>query len=272
MISYLSTKIRERTDCLKTARPTKVCNWAKHWVSALISSLLVACVSSPALTDTSSSQSPRESNESNGHRVVLVHGIFDDGRRLAPIAKVLEEKGYTCFSPHLKPTNAYFGIRDLALKLEAEINAYWGDDTEFTVVGFSMGGLVSRYFLQELGGAKRCMAFATISSPHHGTLLGYTFPTRGVGEMKPGSNLLAKLNSEESLKGLAGVPIYSYYTPFDLMIIPAASSVWASARNRKIWMPLHQLVPSDQRLHEQLLADLSTALNGKIVANNFPQH
>ncbi len=44
-----------------------------------------------------------------------------------------------------------------------------------------MGGVVSRYYLQRLGGLARVRRFVTISSPHHGTVTAYLrrLPERG---------------------------------------------------------------------------------------------
>ena len=55
-----------------------------------------------------------------------------------------------------------------------------------SIVAFSMGGIVSRQYLQHLGGAARCENFITISSPHHGTALGWVYPTLGAAQMRPG--------------------------------------------------------------------------------------
>ena len=191
--------------------------------------------------------------------VVVVHGIFDDGRKMRPLITFLEEKGYACFAPELKPGNAYHGIRDLALKLRTEIDAQIGPERDFAMVGFSMGGLVSRYYLQELGGAERCRALVTISSPHRGTLLGYALPSRGVEEMRPGSDFLESLNSDTSLEPLDGMPVYSYYTPLDLVIIPARNSEWARAENQRFRALLHPLMVSEQAVLERLGGDLDQA-------------
>ena len=199
----------------------------------------------------------------NAHLVVLVHGIFGDGQRLDPLTESLEENGYVCFVPDLKPNNAHYGIEDLALKLNAEINAHWGQDAEFAIVGFSMGGLVSRCYLQELGGAQRCRALITISSPHNGTALAYALSSRGIEEMRPQSELLEKLNSESSLMALQEMPIHSYYTQFDGVIVPARSSEWESAHNQKFWSLFHPLMIYQAKVQEKLIEDLDLVFKEK---------
>ena len=199
----------------------------------------------------------------NSRLVVLVHGIFGHGKRLNPLTEALEANGYVCFAPDLKPNSAYHGIEDLALKLEAEINARWGQSAEFAIVSFSMGGIVSRYYLQELDGAQRCEALVTISSPHNGTAIAYALPGRGIEEMRPGSNLLEKLNSENSLMALQDIPIYSYYMPFDEIIVPARSSEWELAQNQKFLPSLHPLIFYKAKVQEKLIEDLDLAFTEK---------
>ena len=55
---------------------------------------------------------------------------------------------------------------------------------------------------------------------------------------------------------LAVAPIYTYWTPLDLMIIPATSSRWASAHERRIWSPLHQMRPSNATVCTDIAAKI----------------
>jgi triacylglycerol lipase len=206
---------------------------------------------------------PSSERIENSRLVVLVHGILGNGQKLSPLTKSLEENGYTCFAPDLKPNNAYHGIEDLALKLEAEVNAHWGQNAEFAIVGFSMGGLVSRYYLQELSGAQRCWALVTISSPHNGTVLAHASPSRGIEEMRPKSELLEKLNSESSLMALQEIPIHSYYTPLDEVIVPARSSELESAHNQRFLSLIHPLMIYKEKVQEKLIEDLNLAFKEK---------
>ncbi|MEX1049058.1 MAG: hypothetical protein WED15_06000, partial [Akkermansiaceae bacterium] len=48
--------------------------------------------------------------------------------------------------------------------LKADIDAQFGTSEPISIVAFSMGGLVSRHYLQQLGGAARCDKLITISS------------------------------------------------------------------------------------------------------------
>jgi triacylglycerol lipase len=119
-----------------------------------------------------------------------------------------------------------------------------------------MGGLVSRHYLQELGGAKRCDAFFTISSPHHGTETAHLFYGEGARQMRPGSDFLRQLAATEHRLGR--MPVVSYHTPADLIILPATSSVWERAENLGIPCPLHPLMTFSPRVRGDILSRLAT--------------
>lgn len=173
-------------------------------------------------------------------RVVLVHGILEDGKAFDSLKARLESHGIQCLVPKLKPNDGRNGLDKLAEDLKADIDAEFGPSDRFAMVAFSMGGLVSRYYLQNLGGAERCETFITVSSPHHGTKTAYIYPGKGTRQMRPGSDFLAGLGETEDRLG--DIPIVSYRTPMDLIILPAHSSVWDRAENHSYSVVLHPLM------------------------------
>jgi triacylglycerol lipase len=173
-------------------------------------------------------------------RVVMVHGIFEDGHAFNSLKRRLEYHGIECFVPQLKPADGRGGLENLAQGLQQDINQKFGDEKPFGLIAFSMGDLVSRYYLQELGGADRCETFITISTPHHGSKVAHAYPTKGSQQMRPGSEFLQKLAASED--NLKDIPIVSYRTPLDLVIIPTESSIWERAENRSYKVALHPLM------------------------------
>ncbi len=169
--------------------------------------------------------------------IVLVHGFISTSKIFLLMKKKFEEYGFNCFAPTLKPIDAKLGIEDLGKKLGAEINRVLGQDARFTLIGFSMGGIVSRYYLQELEGIKRVDKFITISTPHHGSYMAYLYFGKGARQLRPNSNFLKELESKEIL--LKQIKNYSLRTPFDLMIIPSSSSIWNLAINKKYFSLFH---------------------------------
>ncbi len=187
-------------------------------------------------------------------RVVLVHGFLDTDSCFKMLRRRLEGRGFDCFVPSLKPNDGRGGLEDIAAKLKRDIDVRFGPSEPINVVGFSMGGLVSRQYLQELGGATRCENFITISSPHHGTLTAFLYPSLGAKDMRPGSLFLNNLRKTQDR--LKPIQITSYRTPMDLMILPAKSSIWDCAENLEFPVLMHPLM----LISDPVLSDIEMRL------------
>ena len=88
--------------------------------------------------------------------------------------KAFETKGYRCIVPSLTPNNASLGLELLSEQLKDFIDIETkGTNGPICLVGFSMGGLVARYYLQELGGYQIVSLFFSIAAPHQGSLMAY---------------------------------------------------------------------------------------------------
>ncbi len=191
-----------------------------------------------------------------GSRVVLVHGIFQNGMSFTPLARKLESRGCECLVARLKPADARLGLEPLAEQLKMAIEQKWGQNKKIHIVAHSMGGLISRYYLQNLGGHRRCQSLTTLASPHHGTVMAWCYPGKGAGQMRPGSAFLKELQSGE--ERLAGMELRSFYTPMDLIILPYQSSKWRMADNQMVYAPAHPLVMFSPRAIRSIV-DLTCA-------------
>jgi triacylglycerol lipase len=187
-------------------------------------------------------------------RVVLVHGIFDTGRKFRTMRPYLEARGHVCLTPSLVPNNGRDGLPALAEQLKREIDAAFGPDEAIGLVGFSMGGLIARWYLQELGGHARVDPFIAIAAPMRGTIWAYGYPGEGARQMRPGSDFLMRL--AEGVDRLDRLNLFAYWTPFDAMIVPQASADWALADSRRIPALCHPCM----LWHDALLAEVASQL------------
>ena len=185
---------------------------------------------------------------------VLVHGIFNTSKVFFLMKKSLEAHDIACITPELRPKDGKYGIEDLANKLRLEINNILDQSQKFILIGFSMGGIISRYYLQYLGGAKRISHFFSISAPHHGSYLAYLYPGKGTKQLRPGSEFLADLNANED--NLNHTKLFSFWTPLDLTIIPSSSSRWERSINIKVYSLLHPLMVFNKQVINGILARL----------------
>ena len=168
--------------------------------------------------------------------VVLVHGIYSSSRDMTRMAQWLRAEGHEVFTPDLSPAGGQAGVDELAQQLATYIEKHM-PGRRFDLVGFSMGGLVSRYYLQRLGGLERVDRFVSIAAPHHGSFVSYLNGRTGGRQMRPGSGFLHALRRDAGLLGR--VKFTSIYTPLDLMVVPARSSEMPQAENVRIWAALH---------------------------------
>jgi triacylglycerol lipase len=173
-------------------------------------------------------------------RVLLVHGINDSAKSMVWLQRLLQSHGWQVSAISLHPSNASVPFDVMARQLDTFVAANFPPGEKFDLVAFSMGGLVARYYLQNLDGARHVRRFVTLSTPNHGTLWAWLSGRTGVKQMRPGSPMLRQLNS--GLSALAPLHYTSIYTPFDLSILPPASSRISTARNIVVWCPLHPLM------------------------------
>ena len=171
------------------------------------------------------------------------------------LARHLSKEGHECLVPSLKPCDGRGGLPHLAEQLHHFLEEELDEGDRFALVGFSMGALISRYYLQELEGYRRADAFFSICGPHAGTLTAYLYPGEGVMQMRPQSRFLQELDG--SSHRLSELPVTCYWTPFDLMIVPAASCRWRRGEEVCIPSPIHRWMPSDRRLHRDISQRLS---------------
>jgi triacylglycerol lipase len=185
-------------------------------------------------------------HSSDRHRVpvFLVHGITDTHRKMRPLQEAIEKQGRVAHAIDLHPNNGSVRLEELARQLQYFIHDRSGD-RPFDLIGFSMGGLVARYYVQKLGGIDRVQKFITISTPHRGTIAAYFAAGDGCEQMRPHSQFLQELNREKST--LDRCDYTAIWTPFDLIILPADSSKLGIGREISLPILAHFLMVSDRQ-------------------------
>ncbi|RZM79158.1 esterase/lipase family protein [Leptolyngbya iicbica] len=178
--------------------------------------------------------------------VLLIHGIDDTAKIFQTLVNSLSDRGWPeVHAIDLVPSNGDIGLDELAAQIQAYVEANLPAPQQFDLVGFSMGGIVSRYYLQRLGGLERVRHFVTLSSPHNGTWTGYLRSNPGARQMRPKSEFLQDLNS--TVDDLTQVEFTSVWTPFDLMIVPANSSELPVGTMMQLPVLAHPWMVSDPR-------------------------
>ncbi len=182
--------------------------------------------------------------------VVLLHGLGDTSALFRAAATrpqeirlrgYLEARGWTTHALDFLPNNGKAPLEDLARQVEAYVESTFARGEKIHLIGFSMGGIVARYYVQRLSGSSRVSRLITIGSPHRGTWTAMLLRRKGVKEMRPGSEFLRDLNRDPC-------QFTSIWTPWDLMIVPANSSVLPGLRAIRIHVAMHWLMVRDRRV------------------------
>ncbi|MEO1146478.1 MAG: alpha/beta fold hydrolase [Cyanobacteria bacterium J06638_22] len=196
---------------------------------------------------------------SSRNPVLLVHGIDDTTILFDTLSGYLEEQGWETYSLDLHPNNGDAGLEVLAEQVDTFAEKTLGRDRSFDLLGFSMGGIVSRYYLQRLGGIRQVQRFITIASPHHGTWMAYARWNEGGEQMRPDSPFLKALNAD-IVATLGQINVTSIWTPLDAMIVPASSSQIPVGRNVSIHVAAHPWMVTDTRVLKAVAIALSEPL------------
>ncbi len=161
--------------------------------------------------------------------MLLVHGFLATPRVVGWLAGRLSRLGYC---PHGVDLGGLFGrfnarpVEALAGVVADRVEQLARDHRceRIDLVGHSEGGLIGRYYIQKLDGARRVRHLVTLGTPHRGTpwaysghLVRHVLPS--LRQMAPGSPLLRDL-TDDSFPG--SVRLTSIYSPRDSICPPVS--------------------------------------------------
>lgn len=186
--------------------------------------------------------------------VVLVHGYGHNRSAWVLVERTLRVAGF-----HRVTTLNYNPLRDdvpaIAHRLAAhieQVRTLAGVD-KVHVVGHSLGGIVLRWYVQELGGDKHVATGITVAAPHHGTVAALLAAPLGptAKQLLPGSTVLRRLR-----RPTTKVRWVSYYSNLDLLVQPCRSAVLENADNVLIKDHGHLSILLSPKLARSIVAEL----------------
>jgi triacylglycerol lipase len=197
--------------------------------------------------------------------VVLIHGLHDTLAVFDQMDRYLSNLGWKIHRLNLIPNNGVTELNELALQVNNYINRTFSPEQTIDLIGFSMGGLITRYYLQRLGGLNKVQRYINISAPNQGTLMAYTLNYAGICQMRPQSSFLRDLNQDVTV--LNQINLTVMWTPFDLMILPAHSSQLGIGKELKIPVLYHPWMLNDQRVLSLIKTELEQKIKTRLVNN-----
>ena len=194
--------------------------WIKHRTSRIKSK--VKHLSHYLKTLSQANEIERQTDLSNAKKpVMLLYGFGATRRSVSILESRLRQDGFDVFSIKLGGFLEIFNTapidrvaKMIAEKVENLCKRY--PLPRMAVIGYSKGGLIGRYYLNCLGGAKRIHTLITLATPHQGNpwallsnVLGLGLLSKGLRQMLPHSRFLRRLNSMPHPTGVTLVSIAS---------------------------------------------------------------
>lgn len=169
-----------------------------------------------------------EKNTNGKRPVVLVHGYFHNLSGYFVLSQKLKKKGWT----HIYPINLNtytWTIEAMARELKKNVNTIIKNTRhrKVDIIGHSLGGLVARYYVQELGGFKNVENLITLATPNWGTQLAVFGIGPSARQMEPDAEFIDRLNM--NLSTLRKVRFTSIWSPFDSLVIPPTNAILRGA-------------------------------------------
>ncbi len=205
-----------------------------------------------------------EANTGHKNPVVFVHGFFDSKSDLFGksnftfLINYLVDQGWDRNELFvIQYTDAVGSNIPNASELDVFINNVLSQTgkTKVDIVAHSMGGLSSRYYIQNLGGHAKVGSLVTLGSPHKGAPLANLVAWTGGGyEMIPNSTFLQQLNSGNITPG--SVRYTSIYTYPDEMV-PYANTQLSGWNNIGGWYNMHLTMLFHSSVHNHVKNNLT---------------
>ena len=176
----------------------------------------------------------------------MVHGLLDSPAVFERLQGELAGRRPDLLIPALPLRLGLTPVETAAQLLHDQIEAAYPHPTPIDLLGFSIGGVIARTWIQRLGGHRRTRRFFSVGSPQQGTLTALPWPRRlfkGLADLRFGSALLQGLNSD--LDTLAAVECHSFYSAVDLAVLPGWQAV----------LPIGERIRLPVATHPQVLRD-----------------
>ncbi len=161
--------------------------------------------------------------------LILVHGLGSNRGSWTPLRWYLRMNG--------RRRIYAFGfekgkLEDIAVKLDEFIRDVLSvtGEKEVDIIAHSLGGLISRYAIQNLGLDKRVGTFIAIATPNQGTWAAQYANTDKILAMRPDAEFILNLNAQKFPAHIRFMTVGSnrdiYVIPFDSMAHPDAKNVF----------------------------------------------
>jgi triacylglycerol lipase len=194
-----------------------------------------------------------------GTPVIFVHGYTGSASNWTTAMSVFRAGGYPSSQLFAYEYNSYGnnvsnaqGLASYVSQVRSRTGA-----SQVDIVNHSMGGLVSQWYLKQLGGAQYVRHLASIAGANHGTTAAGTcliFVT--CQQMYPGSLFISTISSGDETPG--STRYATWYSACDGVILPYTSTRLSGATNNLVACQTHLGFLTDTGTLTQIRSFLAT--------------
>ncbi|MEV6350103.1 alpha/beta fold hydrolase [Actinoplanes sp. NPDC051851] len=175
-----------------------------------------------------------------GTPVIFVHGYTGSASNWTTAIALFRAGGYSSSELFAYEYNSYGnnitnaeGLATYVSRVRAQTGA-----SQVDIVNHSMGGLVSLWYVKQLGGAPYVRHLASLAGANHGTTYaGACLIYVTCQQMYPGSSFITTLSTGDETPGSTAYA--TWYSPCDGVIIPYTSTVLSGATNNYVLCQTH---------------------------------
>ncbi|GAA3228082.1 esterase/lipase family protein [Actinocorallia longicatena] len=191
--------------------------------------------------------------------VVFVHGYTGNASNWATAMSVFRSAGYASSELYAYEYNSYGDNRTNAAGLRTFVDNVLSRTgaSQVDIVNHSMGGLVSQWYLKQLGGAAKTRHLASIAGANHGTTsAGACLIFITCQQMYPGSSYIATISAGDETP--APTRYATWYSACDGVILPYTSTRLSGATNNLVACQTHIGFLADVLVIGQIRSFLAT--------------
>ena len=197
--------------------------------------------------------SGEETTASHVDPILFVHGYTSNAATWNTTISRFQADGWESnrlFAYTFSSTQSNATVAQAVAQRVNEIKAATGA-AKVDIVTHSMGGLSSRYYIKNLGGAANVDDWVSLAGPNHGTTWAYgCFFFSPCNQMIPGSSFLNQLNSGDETPG--AVHYGTWWSSCDELINPDTSTILSGATNTNVGCLSHSGVKDSAAVYAQV--------------------
>lgn len=204
----------------------------------------------------------------SGTPIVLVHGIVDNRSAFALLRRTLRRRGYGRITTvNYSPLTS--DVRKAAGQLSRHVErvcAQTGYEQVF-IVGHSLGGVIARYYVQQLGGDERVNTVITLGSPHAGTQVARLLPLKVTRQLRPDSEVMRELAGPAN----CSTRFVAIYSDRDEVVVPNRSARLEHPDLEVIRVLVHGVGHLSLLVDRDVVHTVAAALTERMAADQQPE-